>query len=49
MHKCLYDCMIRGIHMRIQWEVTVAATVKRTVAIRRYDPVLPLQILEAHV
>lgn len=49
MNKSLYDGMICGIHVSVEWKVAFARTVERSVTIRRDDPILPLQIFETHV
>lgn len=49
VHKRLHNGMICGIHVGVEREVAFTGTVERTVAVRRYNPVLPLQILETHV
>lgn len=49
VHKCLHDGVIRCIHVRVEREIAFAGAVKRAVAIRRDDPVLPFEVLKAHV
>ena len=49
MHKRLDNGMICGIHVSVERKAALARTVEGSIAIRRNDPVLPLQIFETHV
>lgn len=49
MHQCLHDRMICGIHVRVHGKIALSAAVERPVAVWGDDPVVPLEVLEAHV
>lgn len=49
MYECLHDGVICGVHVCIEREIAFAGAIKCAVAIRSDDPVLPLEVLKAHV
>lgn len=49
VHKRLHNGMICGVHVSIKREITFTRAKERTITIRCYYPVLPLQIFETHI
>lgn len=49
VNQGLYNGMVGGIHVRIEWEGALSITVVGSIAFGCDDPVLPSQVLEAHV
>ena len=48
VHQRLDDGVVGGIHVGVEGEGALAVAVERLVAVRRDDPVLPVQVAEAH-
>lgn len=49
VNQGLYNGVVGGIHVCVEWEGTLSITVVGSIAFGCNDPVLPSQVLEAHV
>ena len=49
VHEGLHDRVVRRVHMSVEGEIALAATIVSVVAVGRDDPVVPLEFAERHV